>query len=84
MYTYKFRRMKGEEIVTLIQNSIHPECILRTENGVYYMEQVGDKMAIDINNGTIAWEPARHGEMMHSILSLRLYQWFGKGYIKAA
>lgn len=38
----------------------------------------GDRLTVDLENGTLEWEPLDPGKLASSQLSMRIHQWLGK------
>ncbi len=57
-----------------------PKASPNSDEAVYF--QNGDKMTINLKTGMLLWEPMTPGKMFTSRLSMRLHQWFGKGWLK--
>lgn len=42
----------------------------------------GDKLAVNLDDGLIQYEPLNPHDMFHSKITMRFHQWLGKGLVR--
>ena len=81
MANYKFQDRAGDLETFLLENTKMELAIPSNNSNEIVLFQNGDRMTINLITRVMVWEPIIPGDMFHSHLSLRLHQWFGKGFI---